>query len=68
MHSDRLREMEQNFAFCEWELYGGTDSEQKAKSTKQRRNSMFLRCFLNAIARRVVGDADPYDGVITIMY
>ena len=39
--------MEQNFAFCEWEPYIGTASEQKAKNAKQRRNSMFLRCFRN---------------------
>ena len=60
--------MEQNFAFCEWEPYIGTASEQKAKNAKSLRNSMFLRDFNNVIIKRVVEDADPYINIINVIY
>ena len=63
----RLREMEQNFVFCEWVPYIGTAPEQKAKNAKFLRNSMFLRNFNNVIEKRCVGDAAPYDNVVTII-
>ena len=66
LHAGRLREMEQNFAFSERELYIGTASELNAKNAKQRRNIEFLRCFHNVTLKRVVGDADPYNRVITV--
>ena len=40
-HAGRLLKKEQNFVFCERELYKGTAPEQKAKSTKNPENSMF---------------------------
>ena len=66
LHAGRLREMEQNFAFCEWEPYIGTASEQKAKNAKSLRNSTFLRDFNNIIVKLCVEDAAPYESVITI--
>jgi len=57
--------MEQNFAFCEWEPYIGTASEQKAKNAKSLRNSIFLKKFYNVITKQVVEDADPYNNAIT---
>ena len=68
IHNGRLREMEQNFAFCEWEPYIGTAPEQKAKNAKRLRNSIFLRRFIYIITKRVVEDADPYGNIITITY
>ncbi len=60
--------MEQNFAFCERVLYIGTAPEQKAKNAKKCRNSIFLHFLIYVIAKRVVGDADPYGKMITIPY
>jgi len=58
--------MEQNFAFCEWVPYIGTAPEQKAKNAKNGRNSIFLPFFIYIIERRCVGDAAPYDNLITV--
>ena len=49
-HAVRLLKKEQNFVFCEWELYDGTAPEQKTESAKSLANSVFARllnvCFV----------------------
>ena len=65
---DRLQEMEQNFAFCKWEPYIGTAPEQKAKSAKRHRNSIFPWRFINVTTSRVAGNTDPYINIINVIY
>ena len=44
-HAGRLSKKEQNFVFCEWELYDGTAPEQKTKSAKSAVDIEFTALF-----------------------